>query len=137
MQIGWYGIMKERSKGVGNMTSKDVSFLSNIKKEKEGLNMVKTVQNYANKKEFECRKCGSLMKPKHHDYKFPYNIGHKEKSITIKNAPYYHCGNCDNKTLSVLLYADVDQLVEKEIFIRLNNRQEIPDEVNFSEFTAE
>lgn len=119
------------------MASKDTSFLSNIKEKKEGLNMIETVKNYANKKDFECRECGLSMQRKHHDYMFPYNIGEEQKCITIKNAPYYQCGNCDNKTLSVLLYADVEQLVEKEIFIRLNNRQEIPNEVNFSEFTAE
>lgn len=116
------------------MTSADFSFLSNVKKEKEGLEMINSVKEKAKKDSFECRECGSNMVKSYQTYDFHYEVGEEKRKIDVLNAPCYKCKTCDNEVVSVLLYADMEKAIEKEIFFRLNNRQEIPNEMNFEEF---
>jgi DNA-directed RNA polymerase subunit RPC12/RpoP len=118
------------------MTSKDVSFLSGIKDRKEGIEMLNTLQKQIDTKNehVECRLCGEKMQINHYPYHYYYYIGGQEKQLKILNAPYYECVNCNHKVISGGLYANIEKIVEEEIFIRLNNRQLIPDEIDFSEF---
>ena len=113
----------------------DFSFL--VKTEKEGEKMLKTIREMAEKKSFECRDCGESMTVAYKPYNFPYRVRGECKEFTILNAPYYKCDNCNNEVVSVLLYADVEKVIEREIFLRLNNKEEIPDEIDFSAFITE
>ncbi|WP_100012315.1 hypothetical protein [Lentibacillus sediminis] len=101
------------------------------------MNMIKAVQGQAEKNHFECRECGLKMAVTYQTYNISYHVESKRKKFTILNAPVYKCDSCHNEIFSVLLYAGVESAVEKEIFIRLNNKQEIPDEMDFSELVTE
>ena len=121
------------------MTSKMVSFLSNIKDRKEGIEMLNAIKKQVEKENehneyIECHECGEKMNVSQSSYVHHYQVGNDPKEITILNAPHYECKNCNNELIDVLLYADVEKVIEEEIFLRLNNRQEIPDKVEFNEF---
>lgn len=115
-------------------------FLFNLKKTKEGQQLLKEIVQRTkakNEKWLECSVCGEQMETICATKIYPYSIGKEERKLTILNAPVYGCRNCGEKEESVFLYVKVEEMIGEEIFLRLNKRQEIPDKVDFSYFISE
>ncbi|MEK0286159.1 hypothetical protein [Caldifermentibacillus hisashii] len=97
--------------------------------------MLKSVQRKIEKKPktITCS-CGGEMERIHDQWKYFYEVGNEERELNVYNAPFYKCKTCHEVVLDVFLFAEVEKAIEEEIFLRLNNRQEIPNEVDFAEF---
>lgn len=129
-------IMKEKSIGVDQMTtSKGVSFFENLKQRKEGISMISTVRDQVKNKStnIDCI-CGDEMEIFYSTWAYHYKVGNDERVLNVLNAPFYKCKSCPEVVEDLLLYGDVEKAIEEEIFIRLNKRQNIPDEMDFSDF---
>jgi DNA-directed RNA polymerase subunit RPC12/RpoP len=113
------------------MTSKDVSFLTYFKNKEERTEMIAAIKKHMNVREKECSKCGKTMRATNLPYTHYYKVGDKERKLTINNAPHYEC-ECGHRIINLILYAEVEEAVENEIFYRLNKRKDIPNEVEFN-----
>lgn len=118
------------------MTSTVKPFLYYLKNEKEGLELVSEIKKRVNRSTSTCL-CGEKMKIKYSPKEYPYNVGENEKTLVILETPYFECKRCERKTEDVFLYANVEKSIEREIFLRLNNRESIPEQVDFSVFISD
>lgn len=102
---------------------------------KEGKEMIRSISKYIKDKDIECSKCGEKLEIIYTPKIYEYNVSNENRALTVLNAPMYKCRKCGKESESLFLYAEIEKMIEHEIFFRLNNKQEIPNEVEFSEFT--
>lgn len=116
------------------MTSQAVPFLHFVKQREEGVKVLKSIKEKSETLSSECSRCGERMERVYKDYNHYYNVGSSDKTIVVTNAPYEECPECGHIVLDVMLFAEIESSIDEEIFYQLNNRQEIPKKVDFSEF---
>lgn len=114
------------------MTSKDVSFLTYFKNERERNEMLGTIEKQMKTNHMECSQCGKTMTITYLPFTFSYNVGDEKRTLTIQNAPHFTC-ECGHTVINLFLYAEIEKAVENEIFYRLNKRKDIPDKVEFNQ----
>lgn len=114
----------------------DTSFLTFFKKGKEGMETMANIKTYAkrNEKTMECSNCGHNMELLYSPKYFPYTVGDTNKELRVTDTPYHKCNICGKEVESLLLYAEMEKAIEEELFIRLNKREAIPEEIDFSAF---
>ena len=115
------------------MTSNVKPFLYYLKKESGGLELIAEIKKRVDRTTSNCL-CGEQMNVKNSPKEYLYNVDEEEKRLIILGTPYFECQRCGRKSEDVFLYSNVEELIEKEIFLRINNRDTIPEQVDFSVF---
>lgn len=100
--------------------------------------MLKEIPNYIkiSEKYNTCKTCNTKMRKDYSSELYTFEVDGKQMDITVTNVPIHKCPQCNTKYYSFRIGHAVEQLLDKEIFYMLNNRQrdEIPNKVDFSEF---
>lgn len=77
-----------------------------------------------------CSSCRKEMQIHFVSEVFPFDIAGKEHQINLKEIPIYKC-TCGNEEEDLRLFAAIEEELGEEVHWRLNNRKELPDELNF------
>ncbi|MEN1970097.1 hypothetical protein WMZ97_18755 [Lentibacillus sp. N15] len=114
---------------------KDNPFLCNVIKEGKNLKMIHELKELLEKEGSvkHCSRCGNKLDVIYSPKTLYYDYNGEERELIVKNAPYHKCKTCDDDTENLVLYGVVRQLLEKELFFKLNKREEIPSEVDLLE----
>lgn len=115
------------------MTLNNPPFLSNIKKRGEDVKIVNRITRLGEKKEKECLRCGETMRFSPQSEAFPYKVDEAERELIVHELPMHECKDCNTVVGDLTLFADLEELIDKEIFIKLNRREEIPKEITFEQ----
>ncbi len=77
--------------------------------------------------------CHSLMLLKTISEPIMLNIAGVHHEVLLHEMPIYECPNCGNKELDVKFAAEVEKVVDEEMGFMLNQRKDLPTELNFRE----
>lgn len=111
------------------MASNKNPFFEHLKGEEIKMNKLKQFVNDEEGKQ-QCSTCNSELEVVYSSKNLPYDYNGEERYITILNAPYRRCKACDENLENFRLYSLLRELLEQEIFFKLNKREEIPGEVD-------
>jgi len=94
----------------------------------EGIKMMDELKSLLEKEQEpkKCHKCKIEMQLMYSPKTLHYDVNGEEYELSVENSPYHRCDNCDDNFENIVLYASVRKAIEKEIFLKLNNQEEIP-----------
>jgi len=115
------------------MTSTTNPFLKHVKERDDYMERIrvikKLVQDELNID--KCSVCNGGIVIKTSPKTLHYQLNGEGKKLTINDAPYIECNSCEQVTENIGLYARIREMLEDEIFHRINNRETIPREVEW------
>lgn len=82
----------------------------------------------------DCRRCGKQMQLMYSPKTLHYDFHGQERELEIENSPYHRCKSCDENIENLVLYTNVRKVIEKEMFLKVNNQEEIPKTMDLFKF---
>lgn len=77
--------------------------------------------------------CNGIMNATKSDQIHKFQIADKLHSLTLKGEPIYECQYCAKQIMDLQLSAEIEEVLDNELFYRLNQRLELPTEVDFDD----
>jgi|SRR5690625_10237 len=74
----------------------------------------------------KCSRCGEQMQLMYSPKTLHYDLHGQEQELEIENSPYHRCDSCNENIENLVLYASARRVIEKELFLKMNNQEEIP-----------
>ncbi len=77
--------------------------------------------------------CNGIMNATKSDQIHKFQIADKTHSLTLKGEAIYECQSCAQQIMDLQLSAEIEEVLDNEVFYRLNQRLELPTEMNFDD----
>jgi hypothetical protein len=77
--------------------------------------------------------CNGIMNVTKSDQIHEFQIADKLHRLTLKGEPIYEFQACAKQVVDLQLSAEIEEVLDKEVFCRLNQRLELPTELEFDE----
>lgn len=77
--------------------------------------------------------CNGIMNVKKSDQLHKFQIADKLHSLTLTGEPIYECQSCAKQIMDLQLSAEIEEVLDNEVFYRLNHRLELPTEMDFDD----
>jgi hypothetical protein len=77
--------------------------------------------------------CNGIMNVIKLDQIHEFQIADQSHRLTLRGEPVYECQACAKQVVDLQLSAEIEELLDDEVFYRLNQRLEIPTELDFDD----
>lgn len=77
--------------------------------------------------------CTGIMTVIKSDHIHEFQIADQHHSLILKGSPIYECQLCAKQIIDLQLYAEIEEVLDKEVLYRLNQRLELPTEMDFDD----